>query len=109
MTNIIRHGEVILKQINELPKGAMLEKKTSKHIVAHSETGHHHVLESIDEYEVYNWNGETYIRLGSVGTLFHEKSGPDVHAPHKITPAVYKIVIKREFDYFSKKLREVRD
>ena len=70
---IHRAGEVILMPC-ELPKEAKLIKETKKYIVAHSETGHHHVLESIDTYKVYSWNGETYIQLGSVGTLFHEKT-----------------------------------
>lgn len=108
MKNIIRHGEVILKEA-ELPKGAKLEKKTRKYVVAHSETGHHHVLESVDNYEIFTHDGDTYVRLGTVGTLFHEKSGPDVHTPHKVKPSTYKIVIKREFDYFSNALRRVRD
>lgn len=108
-TSLIRHGEVILKEVSSLPKEAKLETETNKHIVAHSETGHHHVLESIDNYKVYTWNGETYIELGSVGTLFHEKTGKDVHTPHKVAPAVYKIVIKKEFDYFAGAIRNVRD
>ena len=43
---IVRHGEVILKPIAELPKEARLELETNIHIVAHSETGHHHVLKT---------------------------------------------------------------
>lgn len=105
---IVRHGEVLLKP-STLPKEAKLVEETKKKIVAHSETGHHHVLESLDTYKVYEWNGETYLELGSVGTLFHEKTGNDVHTPHKIAPAVYKIVIKRAYDYFQKRLMNVRD
>ena len=105
---IVRHGEVILKP-STLPKEAELVKETKKHIVAHSETGHHHVLESIDNYEVFTSNGETYIKLGTVGTLFHEKSGKDVHTPHTIQPSVYKVVIKQSYNYFAKKMAKVRD
>lgn len=105
---IIRHGEVLLKP-ETLPKDAVLKETTKKFTVAHSETGHHHVLESIDNYEVFTSNGETYIKLGTVGTLFHEKSGSYVHTPHKVTPSVYKIVIKKEFDYFQGAIRAVRD
>lgn len=106
---IVRHGEVILKPVSSLPKEVNLVEKTKKYIVAHSETGHHHVLESIDKYEVFTSNGDTYIKLGTVGTLFHEKSGNDVHTPHKIVPAVYKVIIKKSYDYFTKKLARVRD
>ena len=105
---IVRHGEVLLKP-SELPQDAKLVKETNKYIVAHSETGHHHVLESIDNYEVFTSNGDTYIKLGTVGTLFHEKSGKDVHTPHKIQPSVYKVVIKQAYDYFTKRMQNVRD
>lgn len=107
--NIIRHGEVILKQIDSLPKEVKLEKKTKKYIVAHSETGHHHVLESTKDFKVFSWNGESYIEIPEIAELFHEKSGKDVHTPHKITPSVYKVVIKKEFDYFLGAIRAVRD
>ena len=105
---IVRHGEVLLKP-SELPQDAELVKTTKKYIVAHSETGHHHVLESIDNYEVFTSNGDTYIKLGTIGTLFHEKTGKDVHTPHKIQPSVYKVVIKQAYDYFAKKMTNVRD
>lgn len=108
-TKIVRHGEVILKAVAELPKEAKLIDKTNKYVVAHSETGHHHVLESTDKYEVYSWNGETYIKLGKLGTLFHEKTGADVHTPHKIQPAIYKVIIKQSYDYFEKRMANVRD
>ena len=37
---IIRHGEVILKPINILPKKAQINNQDYKIIIAHSETGH---------------------------------------------------------------------
>ena len=51
-TQIVRHGEVILKPITSLPKEAVLEKETNEYIVAHSETGHHHVLATKEKTEV---------------------------------------------------------
>lgn len=109
--NIVRHGEVILKPISELPKEATFVKETNREIVAHSETGHHHVLEATDlsKFKVYTWNGETYLELPEVATLLHEKTGADVHTPHKIAPALYQVVIKKSFDYFEGKLKRVRD
>lgn len=106
---IVRHGEVILKPISKLPKGAKILEETKKHIVAHSETGHHHVLESLDQYQVYALDGEKYVVLGNVADLFHEKTGKDVHTTHKITPAIYKVVIKKSFDYFKGVMERVRD
>lgn len=107
---IVRHGEVILKPVSELPKEAKLEKETKKFIVAHSETGHHHILTSdLSKFKVYTHNGDTYIEVPELSELIHEKTGKDTHAPHKIAPATYKVVIKRAFDYFAKKMARVRD
>lgn len=106
---IVRHGEVLLKQIASLPDGAKLEKETNKHIVAHSETGHHHVLEAQKDFKIYTWKGDTYLEVPELAELWHQKSGKDTHAPHKIIPATYKVVIKKAYNYFSKALERVRD
>lgn len=108
-TNIIRHGEVILKPISSLPKEVTLSKEVKSHVVAHSETGHHHVLECTDMFKLYQGKGETFIELTKEGKLRHEKTGKDVHTPHKVVPAIYQVVIKKEFDYFQGALRNVRD
>lgn len=108
---IIRHGEVILKP-SKLPKGAKLNKEDNKIVVAHSETGHHHILETkvdMSKIKVYSWNGETYLEVPEIANLWHQKSGSNVHTPHKIMPSVYKVVIKKEFDYFAGILKVVRD
>jgi len=111
---IVRHGEVILKKISNLPKKAKLVEETFKMIVAHSETGHNHLLEIKDKVDmskikVYSWNGETYLEVPQVSELWHQKSGKDAHKTHKIVPAIYKVVIKKEFDYFAGIIRAVRD
>jgi len=106
---IIRHGEVILKPISEIPKEAKLETETNKYVVAHSETGHHHLLESKEKYQIYSWNGETYIHLGNLAELTHQKTGRDAHKTHQVLPSAYKVIIKKEFDYYEGVMREVRD
>ena len=72
MTNkpyAVRHGEVILQPINSLPTEAQLEKTTKKEIIAHSGTGHHHVLEATKPFKVYTWNGETYLEVPELAEL----------------------------------------
>ena len=105
---IVRHGELLLKPTT-LPEGAILQQITKKFIAAHSETGHHHVLEATKDFKIYTHMGDTYFEIPSVAELWHQKTGKDVHTPHKIAPAVYKSVIKKEFDYFVGALRAVRD
>jgi hypothetical protein len=107
---IVRHGEVILKPVGELPKGATLVKESKEYIVAHSETGHHHVLTTdLSAFRVYTLKGDTYIEVTEMSELLHEKTGIEVHTPHKIVPAIYKIQIKKAYDYFSKRMSQVRD
>ncbi len=111
---IVRHGEVILKEISEIPKEAKLEKEANEYIVAHSETGHHHVLSAkektdLSKFKVYSFNGETYLEVPAMSELLHEKSGSDAHTTHKIIPAKYKVIIKKSYDYFAKAMTRVRD
>lgn len=106
---IVRHGEVLMKPVEMLPVGSELKETSKKSIIAHSETGHHHVLEATKDFKIYTLMGDTYIEIPSVAQLRHEKTGKDVHKTHKIAPAVYKVVIKKEFDYFQGALRAVRD
>lgn len=106
--NIYRHGELLLKE-SVLPQGAVLEKTTKSHIIAHSETGHHHILEATKDFKIYSFNGETFIEIPSVAQLRHKKTGKNVHKTHKVVPTVYKVVIKKEFDYFAGAIRNVRD
>lgn len=106
---VIRHGEVIIKPIDSLPKGAILVEITNKKIVAFSETHHHHVLEAQKPFKVWTWNGETYLEVLEIAELWHQKTGKDVHAPHKIAPGFKKVQIKKVYDYFAKKMSLVKD
>lgn len=108
-TQIIRHGEVLLKKISELPKEAELLEESNKYIVAHSETGHHHILEAVKPFKIYTWEDDTYIEVPEIAELWHQKTGKDVHTPHKLIPGIFKVNIKKEFDYFRGMLRSVRD
>lgn len=112
--NIVRHGEVILKPISKLPKDAKLNREDKSIVVAHSETGHHHILqlkEKVDmsKIRVYTWKNDTYIEVPEISELWHQKTGKDVHTPHQIEPSVYKLITKKEFDYFAGAIRNVRD
>lgn len=107
---IVRHGEIILKQIKDIPKEAKLIKTGKEHIVGHSETGHHHVLElATAKLRVYELDNELYLEVGDTGTLVHKKSGSETHTPHTITPGKFKVIVKQNYDYFAKKLAKVRD
>lgn len=105
---IYRHGELLLVPC-DLPKNTKTIKETKEYIVAHSETGHHHVLESKTKFQVIEAEDGRYLVLPTESNLVHRKTGKDVHKTHKVVPDTYKVVIKREFDYFAGIIRQVRD
>lgn len=111
---IIRHGEVLLKPIKGLPQEAKLIEEKNDVIVAHSETGHHHHVRTLDRTKganvrVYEVDGKHYLDIGEKSELYHQKTGADTHAPHVLEPAIYEVIIKKSFNYFSKKMERVID
>lgn len=106
MNKAIRHGEVVLTPVTEVPKG-----KTSKQtsfIVGHSETGHHHVLQGT-EFEVTEISkNELYIRLFQPGKLVHQKQ-VDKHKTLPVSPGMYKISYKTEYSPWTKLISKVQD
>ena len=103
----IRHGEVFLLPVDKAPKGKS-EKHTS-FIVGHSETGHHHVLESKTEFEVSEIDKAfLYITLFDTGTLVHQKT-VNRHNNLTVPAGTYKVIRKSEYDPFEKIMREVWD
>jgi hypothetical protein len=101
----IRHGEVLLYPVDSVPKG-----KTTKHdlyIVGHSETGHHHILES-KGMQVTQTNKELFVRLFNPGRLNHKKT-VNRHNDLTVAPGIYRSIRKTEYDPFLKMRREVWD
>ena len=108
---IVRHGEVILKPIKSLPEGASLIKETREYIVAHSETGHHHILKTATKkpFGIYSLNGKTYIGTIEDAVLVHAKTGKDVKKTTKIVTHFSQDVITKSFNYYTKLMERVRD
>lgn len=108
----VRHGEVILLPVNSLPEKANLREYTDEAIIAHSETGHHHILKTKakEAVKIYTTlDGETFVEVGDIAQLLHRKTGKNVHKAHTVNPGVYKIVLKKEFNYYEGVLKRVRD
>lgn len=105
----IRHGEVILK-LTSLPKD--LESKTKKvktFIVGHSESGHHHVLESKKTFTVHEVSEAfSYLVLTEEANLVHKKD-TDIHDTLTLVPGVYKVNKKTEYSPFTKVREAVWD
>ena len=102
----ITHGEICFTPVDTLPKG---ESKTyKKYIAGHSETGHHHILESETEFEIVTLNNERYAVIKDVAKLWHKKTY-DIHETRTLQPGVWKITEKTEYNPFTKLTTRVFD
>lgn len=104
----LQHGECLLVPVDKLPKGEI--RKSNKEIVAHSETQHHHVVESKVDFEVMGSleKQDLYLRLFEPAKLVHKKS-VEKHKTLPVLPGVWKVLHKVEYDPFSKIIRRVQD
>ncbi|WP_255784644.1 hypothetical protein [Mycobacteroides abscessus] len=67
-------------------------------IVGHSESGHHHLLESDEEFaQIAAMNGDLFVDLPNDTPLRHRKT----HQQHReltVPAGAWKIIRKKEFD-----------
>ena len=105
----IRHGEVLLLPVDELPDNAVQEFEGAEYIVAHSESGHHHVAVA-DRIEVYTAPGsdQRFIKVAAAGWLKHLKQ-TDAHETKRLYPGVYEVRLKSEFVPFLNQIKRVVD
>lgn len=98
----IRHGEVLLLPVSTAPAGTA--RSVTHCIVGHSESGHHHVLESEATItEIVTGADELYVDLDAPTRLRHHKSH-DQHRDLLVPPGVWRVLRKTEFD-----IRELPD
>ena len=92
-------GDMLITKIDQAPLDATLTRpEKGVYILAHSETGHHHVI-SADHAKVYAAANDPFIAFMIVehpSTLTHLRSF-DTHAPITIAPGTYQINRQREY------------
>lgn len=104
MNKPIRHGETMLIPIATKVTG----KEHTSYILSHSETGHHHVLESKNPFVVSESDKQFVIELFAPAKLVHKKT-IDKHKTLPIAPGRYKVIKKQEYDPWQQILRAVHD
>lgn len=92
----IRHGEVLLFPVPQIPDGR--REAVTSCVVGHSESGHHHVLESDRLFaQIMAANGDLYVELDAPTPLRHHKT----HQQHReliVPPGAWRVIKKTEFD-----------
>jgi len=103
--NIYRHGDVLLREILEIPSEAKLVKKANVITVALGEaTGHHHTLYGSLPMSLLQFDERRFLEIIEIVDFKHQQ-----HGCLKIDPTKYEIEIEREHDYFTNEIRIVTD
>lgn len=96
--SIAFQGDVAFIRVDKLPDGAVEREKGKRVIVAHSETGHHHVAKA-ENIRLYGVEDSMVCYLvnetGQYADIVHERSF-DTHETLRLDGPVWKIVRQRE-------------
>lgn len=107
---IAAQGELTITKLDKPPKrvGAPVDAVGGRLIVGHSETGHHHVVDSdcavltrVDEFTAY-------LDVKKPTQIDHLREY-DTHPSIALQPGMYKFRTGREFDPFEESIRASAD
>lgn len=103
-------GDVILRKIDKLPDGVVeMSSRDGEYVVAHSETGHHHVI-TADKVRAFRPKKpdiyQMFLQIDEPTDLVHERSF-DTHEALRIQPGTYEV--RRQRQYTPKGFRPVVD
>lgn len=108
--NVGAQGDVFFVRVDEIPK-EMKPKKAEKgqHIVAHSETGHHHTIQAdgVVLYQGPNDPFTCFLRVdASFADVVHQRPF-DTHETLRLGEGLWKV--RRQREYTPEGLRRVED
>ena len=90
-------GDLNIFSVDEIPEGLSEEKaEKGQHILAHSETGHHHVVDG-NTVRVFKENDfVSYLDVEKESNVVHLRSF-DTHETIQVPPGKYRITRQREY------------
>jgi hypothetical protein len=92
-------GDILIRRISKLPDNVVKQKdEKGRHIVAHSETGHHHTVQAngVDFYHAANDPMIMFLVVDNEADLIHNRSF-DTHEPLRFDKGIYEIRRQREY------------
>jgi hypothetical protein len=91
-------GDLLVMRVGEVPASAKEEPCSARQIVAHSETGHHHVLEAHEAKLFRAAEPFTcYLQLATESRIVHERSF-DTHETLVLGPGTWLFKNQREYE-----------
>lgn len=102
-TNCAAQGDLLLRRIDKLPAGVKpMASEKGAFIVAHSETGHHHVVMERPNVKVYVTDDPmvSYLEVieatDKAEALLEHLRGHDTHETIAIPPGIFELRRQRE-------------
>jgi hypothetical protein len=96
-------GDVYFLRVEKLPDGLTEAKpEGQKFILAHSETGHHHVMEARPNVKLFSTDNPlvSYLQVieatDEAENFIEHLRNFDTHAPISFKPGIYKVINQRE-------------
>lgn len=112
--NCAAQGDLLLRRVATLPKGVKpLAAEQGVFIVAHSETGHNHVIDAAPNVQWYGTDDQmvSYLEVieatDATETLLRHLRGFDTHKTIVIPPGVFEL--RRQREYTPEGWRRVED
>lgn len=102
--NQAAQGDLYIRRIDAIPESAKpMASQDGQFIVAHSETGHHHVIAERPGVQVYETNDPlvSYLQVieatEATEALLEHLRGHDTHETIAIPPGTYELRRQREY------------
>jgi hypothetical protein len=109
MKEIHFHGELCIREVNDVPKEASSKQSKGDFKLADSEnTGNHHMLEVVPGVDIFQWDEEVYVKNqvdARVYCVLQERHD-DLVLPGGKT---WKITPAKEWDHIREERRNVLD
>lgn len=108
--NICAQGDVYIRRVTKLPEGLVrVPAESGKVVVAHSETGHHHVMAAgcaTMFRPKENFDFDSWLVIDEATALEHLRDF-DTHEPILFESGIYHV--RRQREYTPEGLRRVED
>ena len=102
--NFAAQGDAMLRRVKALPSGLKAaQPENGVYVVAHSETGHNHVVDAAPNVRVYDTEDPllSYLEVieatDAMETLLRHLRSFDTHETIRVSPGIYEIRRQREW------------
>lgn len=99
--NQAAQGDMLIRKIDALPENVKETKdEKGNFILAHSETGHNHVVKKQEGVKFYSNDNDpfiAYLVVDNTKCFVEHQRVFDTHSPIEIAPGIYEIRRQREY------------